>query len=273
MPASDSELRRRWAAVLAGFQESAPSVGDPFGLSHADTPEWPRYLRTLRAAADYAESAPASPLALCDIGGYYGVMAAAIRGMGYTASVVDSYGPLMGSPNQELRAWWDANGLEIFDVDLQAADLVLPFGDHSVDVVTMLAVIEHFPHTPRLVLNEIKRILRPGGLFIVDTPNAGAFGVRVGFLMHGEGLWAPIEDVYRSDIPFPGHTRCYSRRELVAVLDWGGFEPVEVALFDLEEGRHSGIAARLLYDALYPALARRFPDLRNYLWAAARPRS
>ena len=38
--------------------------------------------------------------------------------------------------------------------------------------------------------------MKPDGLVVVDTPNAGDLGSRIGFLLHGEGLWAPIEDVY-----------------------------------------------------------------------------
>jgi SAM-dependent methyltransferase len=154
-------------------------------------------------------------------------------------------------------------------VDLQAAELRLPFDDASVDLVTLLAVIEHFPSTPRLVLEEARRILRPGGRFIVDTPNAGFFGTRVGFAVHGGGLWADIAELYHSDIPFPGHKRCYNRDELVQVLKWAGFDSVDVRLFDLAGGFRPGLKSRLLYGGLYPLLARLRPDLRAYLWAAA----
>jgi hypothetical protein len=90
--------------------------------------------------------------------------------------------------------------------------------------------------------------------------------------MHGEGLWAPVRDLYFSDIPFPGHTRCYNRRELVQILQWSGFLPSTVALFDLGDlGHKRSIGARLLYGVLYRFLLRPlFPDLRNYVWISAR---
>lgn len=47
----------------------------------------------------------------------------------------------------------------------------LPLDSATVDVVTMLAVFEHL-HPDRLVdvLDEVERVLRPGGIFIMTTP-------------------------------------------------------------------------------------------------------
>ncbi len=45
----------------------------------------------------------------------------------------------------------------------------LPLPNHSVDVVTMLDVVEHLAN-PASVLHEASRILRPGGALLVSTP-------------------------------------------------------------------------------------------------------
>jgi len=49
---------------------------------------------------------------------------------------------------------------------------VLPFRADLFDIVTCFDVIEHIPQerAPRLVV-EVRRLLRPGGLFIITTPN------------------------------------------------------------------------------------------------------
>lgn len=48
----------------------------------------------------------------------------------------------------------------------------LPFPDHSFDVVTIWAVIEHIPSGYELAtLNEIKRVLKPGGYVFLSTMN------------------------------------------------------------------------------------------------------
>ncbi len=54
------------------------------------------------------------------------------------------------------------------DLDI---DPTLPFPDNHCDIVTMLAVLEHI-EADKLpaVLSEIRRVLKPGGAFILTTP-------------------------------------------------------------------------------------------------------
>lgn len=48
----------------------------------------------------------------------------------------------------------------------------LPFRDDSMDVVTMVEILEHMPgNIARASLHEARRILRPGGVLIFTTPN------------------------------------------------------------------------------------------------------
>ncbi|HEX6938040.1 MAG TPA: methyltransferase domain-containing protein [Longimicrobiales bacterium] len=63
-------------------------------------------------------------------------------------------------------------GVTLIHHDL-AGRTALPFDDGSVDVVTMLAVFEHLDHDVlRHTLAEIRRILRPGGVYVLTTPAA-----------------------------------------------------------------------------------------------------
>jgi len=49
----------------------------------------------------------------------------------------------------------------------------LPFPDASFDVVTLLAVLEHLAH-PRAMVEEIARVLRPGGEVVLTVPSKAA---------------------------------------------------------------------------------------------------
>lgn len=63
----------------------------------------------------------------------------------------------------------EARGLDISD-GINFEHDALPFGDGSVDVVTAISLIEHL-HSPANMLRETLRVLRPGGWFILVTPN------------------------------------------------------------------------------------------------------
>lgn len=55
--------------------------------------------------------------------------------------------------------------------DLEKADFKI--NDNVVDIVTSIAVIEHL-YNPERYLMEIYRILKPGGYFLLTTPNTSA---------------------------------------------------------------------------------------------------
>jgi len=66
-------------------------------------------------------------------------------------------------------------------VRFQTADLLaLPFPERSFDAVVSLQVIEHL-HRPREFVSECARVLRPGGVLVLSTPNRLTFspeGIR-----------------------------------------------------------------------------------------------
>lgn len=56
-----------------------------------------------------------------------------------------------------------------------AADLrKLPYGDDEFDIVVSFETIEHVPD-PETVLDELARVLKPGGLLLVSTPNRDVY--------------------------------------------------------------------------------------------------
>jgi 2-polyprenyl-3-methyl-5-hydroxy-6-metoxy-1,4-benzoquinol methylase len=63
------------------------------------------------------------------------------------------------------------SGLKVFHGELSSA----AFQDNSFDVVTARHVIEHIP-TPVEFVDEIYRVLKPGGLMVLMTPNSRALG-------------------------------------------------------------------------------------------------
>lgn len=77
------------------------------------------------------------------------------------------------------------NGLDILYV--ASADQKLPFKNNSFDAVTATEVIEHLYDTNSFV-KEVYRVLKPGGQFIVTTPNLASVGSRI-CLLFGITPW------------------------------------------------------------------------------------
>ncbi|HEC35639.1 MAG TPA: class I SAM-dependent methyltransferase [Anaerolineae bacterium] len=59
-----------------------------------------------------------------------------------------------------------------------ADGLSLPFSDESFDLVIMVEVIEHVPDKETLMA-EVARVLRPGGLLYLTTPNPHCYALRL----------------------------------------------------------------------------------------------
>jgi len=66
-----------------------------------------------------------------------------------------------------------------FGLDVEAQPFEeLRFGATRFDVVTLWQVLEHVPY-PLMMLGEVNRILRPGGLVVVSTPNIGGIPAKI----------------------------------------------------------------------------------------------
>jgi len=95
----------------------------------------------------------------------------------------------------------------------------LPFEGASFDLVLGHAVLHHLPDLPR-AFTEFHRVLRPGGILVIGTPDYATIGWRLieplyGFLMPGG---------YRDE-----HITHYTRQSLTDILDEHGFAHEETA--------------------------------------------
>ena len=102
---------------------------------------------------------------------------------------------------------------------LYAADYVvgtafgLPFPDGQFDAVIFTEAIEHFAE-PEPALAEIARVLRPGGLALITTPNCGSlFWVAIEHTWH-RFFGGPCKP-YRPDV----HPSRFDRRSLAELVD------------------------------------------------------
>lgn len=99
----------------------------------------------------------------------------------------------------------------------------LPFADASFDVVTLLAVLEHLSQ-PRRMVEEIARVLRPGGEVLVTVPSKAAKPVLefLAFRLH-----------VVSEAEIRDHKRYYDRESLAELFRSTGLRVDRHAYFQL----------------------------------------
>jgi ubiquinone/menaquinone biosynthesis C-methylase UbiE len=108
--------------------------------------------------------------------------------------------------------------LDRFDVEKNRR---LPFCDASFDAVTMLAVFEHIEQKNlNNVLKEIRRVLKPGGRFIMTTPCTWTDSLLR--TMAKARLVSPSE--------IDDHKGAYSHKDIRSILCKSGFEEGRIRL-------------------------------------------
>lgn len=165
-----------------------------------------------------------------------------------------------------------ASGFEVEQANFESE---LPFADGEFSVVNLAQVIEHLRDPDRL-LEEINRILRPGGNLVLSTPNLCAWFNRILVPLGVQPIFyesstrsaragaGPLRRFRASDHPV-GHVRLFTLRALEDLLSLYGFrvEVVQGSVFD------EGLPRRLL--AIDRVFARR-PQLASIIVLAARKR-
>ena len=176
-----------------------------------------------------------------DLGAGNGVMSVALQQAGVNVTAADNWRPYsppgsrqdepsmlrMGERDRILER------LETHKVRAVETDLIkgnLPLSDGTFDVVIIMAVIEHFPGSPKKILEEAKRVLKPGGILVIEVPNIAALRNRLKLLL-GRSIHFSIEDWYESD-PFYGHFRELTRAELKKHADFLGMKTLWIRTSD-----------------------------------------
>lgn len=133
----------------------------------------------------------------------------------------------------------EANGVSVRPFDLNSTDH-LPFPDGHFDVVLCIETLEHVYPTDHL-LAEILRILKPGGTAIIDVPRLDSF-LNIGLLTLGfqppgiECSRTRRHGSINDDSVLTGHVAYFTRRALVSMMQFTGFEIRSVG----QAGQRSG---------------------------------
>ncbi|WP_200308042.1 class I SAM-dependent methyltransferase [Streptomyces adelaidensis] len=112
----------------------------------------------------------------------------------------------------------------------ELADGGLPFRSESADAVLFSEVIEHLVD-PDGALDEIRRVLRPGGHLMLSTPNLAAWYNRALLLAGVQPVFSEVSlrGIHgRPGSEVVGHLRLYTARALREFVAASGFEVVRL---------------------------------------------
>ena len=236
-----------------------------------------RYVRTLALL-------PASPGSLLDVGCFPGHLSLLAADKGWTVTGLSRRdGSVIGASFEQRM---NDRDIRLFDVDVERD--AFPFADESFDAVLFNETVEHLPFNPYHALDQIWRVLKPGGVLVFSTPNFASFDHRWAL---GRGrtiyplLTKSLGESFHADIS-QRHIREYTRDECIHLLSGQAkylysFEIQRVlmdrswdGLFFAEHGYRASFRSIRIGTLLRAIVTRVVPSYRsNIVVVAGKPRS
>lgn len=123
---------------------------------------------------------------------------------------------------------------------------ILPYKEHTFDVVLLTDVIEHVFDTDEL-LERIKRILKVNGTLLITTPNTASLGRRLLLFLGKNPFLEYSTQNFPGCIPPVGHIRYYITSTLQEQLIRHGFKNVRIIGDRVNFGIVSSKTAALIF--------------------------
>jgi SAM-dependent methyltransferase len=105
-----------------------------------------------------------------------------------------------------------------FNVELD----VWPYRDECFGMVVACEILEHLTRDPMWALAEANRVLEPGGVLVISTPNAASFSNALRLMQGGE----PCISVEYGPNPYDRHNRELTPSQIDTLMTSAGFEMI-----------------------------------------------
>lgn len=250
-PPSDEELQKMYSADADYHTQLYDPSGHDFALMTDNAAVHMKFVQRI-----------AQKGRLLDVGCSVGHFLDQARRLGFDCSGVEF--------SRESRAFAQQH----FGLPVEGGSIHdLSHEDGSLDMITMFDVIEHVPD-PSADIAKAYRLLKPGGWFVLSTPNIDGLFPKVSYkLAHTLNYWPHPEP--------PHHIYQFSIRTLRAMLEKGGFKAGPVSHRNIALSYTFGtprnlirMPKRLAYAALFAPFAAIGPLVNSGDWfymAARKP--
>ena len=150
-----------------------------------------------------------------DVGCFNGYISFLFRFLGYDVTGTDA------CELEDMRQVFDNGGIEFFHSNLNELGPFKNLESNSFDVIIIAQVIEHILNHPLGLVSDLARVMRPGGLMILTTPNPSTVMAAARSLKGKSLLWGtrdfinePKIDDHRIITKGDIHYREYTHDEL-----------------------------------------------------------
>jgi 2-polyprenyl-3-methyl-5-hydroxy-6-metoxy-1,4-benzoquinol methylase len=211
-------------------------------------------------------------LRLLEVGGFLGAFPLALARLGVPVTLVEEYDYYGGALDQ-LKTFLENESINIVSTDFTVRAIQLEdFSTERFTLVTNMAMVEHLPSSPKMLLENLHRVTAEDGKLMLEVPNIAHWPNRLR-LLRGRSIHPAIDGYYDSEPPFLDHHREYTEQELRQVLSWSGFAIDDLLTFnytlDLRDDRPPFDRLNLLI--AYWWAIRWFRSCREVLLACASP--
>lgn len=208
------------------------------------------------------------PARVVELGAAPGEQALSLARAGYEVTAVDlgvASDAWEGAAEGTMERAFAESGVEFVVWNLDEPPYPLP--DDAYDVVVMTEVLEHLREYPARSLQEVRRILAPGGQLYLTTPNAAYLRNRLRLAL-GHSTATALPD-WIGGLPHARHAREYTFAEVRELLEYAGLRVQSLTSrhFHVHSGR--GSAAAVIGKRALNALARMRPTLGPSIVAVA----
>jgi 2-polyprenyl-3-methyl-5-hydroxy-6-metoxy-1,4-benzoquinol methylase len=187
------------------------------------------YLRvsSLRFFKAYQALIASRARSVCDVGGFWGVWPMTAKKLGFEVAMTETlrfYGESFAPLFDHIRQ----SGVSIFDYDPFEPDSRLP---RQFDLITVMAVLEHYPHSLKTLIENVKHMTAKNGRIYFEAPNIAYWPKRIG-LVRGQTPLAQLADIYRSEEPFIGHHHEFTLAEMRDLAGLSGLKIISEDLYN-----------------------------------------